>query len=107
MPGWAEVRITGCDIWMRTTKPNLPRSPSLLGKCDLYIGGSEHATGHLLYLVLEQILKRQGFAPTEEPFKKLINQGMILGTRVCVNLYHETIQIEPDTFQKIYWTFRY
>jgi leucyl-tRNA synthetase len=27
--------------------------------------------------VLEQILERQGFAPTEEPFKKLINQGMI------------------------------
>jgi leucyl-tRNA synthetase len=30
--------------------------------------------------VLEQILKDKGFAPTEEPFKKLINQGMILGT---------------------------
>ena len=48
---------------------------------DLYIGGSEHATGHLLYARFwNKFLKDRGFAPTEEPFKKLINQGMILGT---------------------------
>ncbi|MBC7847097.1 MAG: leucine--tRNA ligase [Flavobacterium sp.] len=47
---------------------------------DLYIGGSEHATGHLLYSRFwNKFLKDKGFAPTEEPFKKLINQGMILG----------------------------
>jgi leucyl-tRNA synthetase len=47
---------------------------------DLYIGGSEHATGHLLYARFwNKFLKDKGYAPTEEPFKKLINQGMILG----------------------------
>lgn len=52
---------------------------------DLYIGGSEHATGHLLYARFwNKFLKDRGFAPTEEPFKKLINQGMILGTSALV-----------------------
>ncbi len=52
---------------------------------DLYIGGSEHATGHLLYSRFwNKFLKDKGFAPTEEPFKKLINQGMILGNSAFV-----------------------
>ena len=52
---------------------------------DLYIGGSEHATGHLLYARFwNKFLKDRGFAPTEEPFKKLINQGMILGMSAFV-----------------------
>jgi leucyl-tRNA synthetase len=47
---------------------------------DLYIGGSEHATGHLLYSRFwNKFLKDIGLAPVEEPFKKLINQGMIQG----------------------------
>lgn len=47
---------------------------------DLYIGGSEHATGHLLYSRFwNKFLKDRGFVNQEEPFKKLINQGMILG----------------------------
>ena len=52
---------------------------------DLYIGGSEHATGHLLYSRFwVKFLKDRGFASVEEPFKKLINQGMILGTSAFV-----------------------
>ncbi len=52
---------------------------------DLYIGGSEHATGHLLYSRFwNKFLKDRGYAPTEEPFKKLINQGMILGMSAFV-----------------------
>lgn len=52
---------------------------------DLYIGGSEHATGHLLYARFwNKFLKDRGYAPTEEPFKKLINQGMILGMSAYV-----------------------
>ncbi|MGB3607555.1 leucine--tRNA ligase, partial [Psychroserpens sp.] len=48
---------------------------------DLYIGGSEHATGHLLYSRFwVKFMKDRGFVGVEEPFKKLINQGMILGT---------------------------
>ncbi len=47
---------------------------------DLYIGGSEHATGHLLYSRFwNKFLKDMGYVAEEEPFKKLINQGMIQG----------------------------
>ncbi|WP_129714600.1 leucine--tRNA ligase [Pedobacter sp. SYP-B3415] len=47
---------------------------------DLYIGGSEHATGHLLYSRFwNKFLKDLGHVGEEEPFKKLINQGMIQG----------------------------
>jgi leucyl-tRNA synthetase len=52
---------------------------------DLYIGGSEHATGHLLYSRFwTKFLTDRGFLSVEEPFKKLINQGMILGTSAFV-----------------------
>lgn len=52
---------------------------------DLYVGGSEHATGHLLYARFwNKFLKDRGFIKAEEPFKKLINQGMILGTSAFV-----------------------
>lgn len=47
---------------------------------DLYIGGAEHATGHLLYSRFwTKFLFDQGYISFEEPFQKLINQGMILG----------------------------
>jgi leucyl-tRNA synthetase len=47
---------------------------------DLYIGGAEHATGHLLYSRFwNKFLKDLGYVQQEEPFKKLINQGMIQG----------------------------
>lgn len=47
---------------------------------DLYIGGSEHATGHLLYARFwTKFLYDRGFISFDEPFKKMINQGMILG----------------------------
>jgi len=47
---------------------------------DLYIGGAEHATGHLLYSRFwTKFLFDMGYLPYEEPFKKMINQGMILG----------------------------
>ncbi|WP_313579390.1 leucine--tRNA ligase [Chishuiella sp.] len=47
---------------------------------DLYMGGSEHATGHLLYSRFwQKFLFDKGLVPTDEYAKKLINQGMILG----------------------------
>jgi leucyl-tRNA synthetase len=50
------------------------------GQVDLYIGGAEHAVGHLLYSRFwTKFLFDRGFIPFQEPFKKLINQGMILG----------------------------
>src|SRR5690606_26509906 len=52
---------------------------------DLYIGGSEHATGHLLYSRFwTKFLYDRGMVTVEEPFKKLINQGMILGQSAFV-----------------------
>ncbi|QHX35685.1 leucyl-tRNA synthetase [Spiroplasma sp. TIUS-1] len=46
---------------------------------DLYIGGQEHAVGHLLYIRFwHQVLFDLGIVPTQEPFNKLINQGMVL-----------------------------
>ncbi|MDO4461007.1 MAG: leucine--tRNA ligase [Bacteroidia bacterium] len=47
---------------------------------DLYVGGSEHATGHLIYSRFwNKFLYDMGVASTEEPFQKLVNQGMIQG----------------------------
>ena len=47
---------------------------------DLYVGGPEHAVGHLLYSRMwNKFLFDKGIAPTNEPFKKLVHQGMILG----------------------------
>ena len=50
------------------------------GKVDLYVGGSEHATGHLLYSRFwQKVLFDLGYVPMDEYAQKLINQGMILG----------------------------
>ncbi|WP_430466915.1 leucine--tRNA ligase [Winogradskyella ouciana] len=52
---------------------------------DLYIGGSEHATGHLLYARFwQKFMFDKGLVPVDEFAKKLINQGMILGTSAFV-----------------------
>lgn len=82
MPGWAGSSW----YWMRymdahnTEEFANEEAIKYWESVDLYIGGSEHATGHLLYSRFwNKFLKDRGFAPTEEPFKKLINQGMILG----------------------------
>ncbi|MVO10095.1 leucine--tRNA ligase [Flavobacterium sp. TP390] len=87
MPGWAGSSW----YWMRymdAHNENEFASKEALAyweNVDLYIGGSEHATGHLLYSRFwNKFLKDRGFAPTEEPFKKLINQGMILGMSAIV-----------------------
>ena len=48
---------------------------------DLYVGGPEHAVGHLLYSRMwNQYLYDKGISPVSEPFKKLFHQGMILGS---------------------------
>jgi leucyl-tRNA synthetase len=60
---------------------------------DLYIGGSEHATGHLLYARFwTKFLYDMGFISFDEPFKKMINQGMILGnSRLAFRLIIPTV----------------
>ncbi len=58
---------------------------------DLYVGGAEHATGHLLYARFwNKFLYDLGVVVTEEPFKKLINQGMIQGRSNLVYRIKET-----------------
>ncbi len=47
---------------------------------DLYIGGPEHAVGHLIYSrIWNRFLYHEGLSPVKEPFRKLVHQGMILG----------------------------
>jgi leucyl-tRNA synthetase len=110
MPGWAGSSW----YWMRymdAHNENEFASKKALAyweSVDLYIGGSEHATGHLLYSRFwNKFLKDKGFAPTEEPFKKLINQGMILGTTAYVyrlegtNTFVSKNKIEGQNVQPI------
>lgn len=87
MPGWAGSSW----YWLRymdAQNENEFASQEALqywDSVDLYIGGSEHATGHLLYARFwNKFLKDKGFIAAEEPFKKMINQGMILGTSAFV-----------------------
>ncbi|WP_289013087.1 class I tRNA ligase family protein [uncultured Capnocytophaga sp.] len=83
MPGWAGSSWYWLEYMMeKDARETFPTKPVVdyWQNVDLYVGGSEHATGHLLYSRFwNKFLKDRGFAPTEEPFKKLINQGMILG----------------------------
>jgi leucyl-tRNA synthetase len=111
MPGWAGSSW----YWMRYMDANnetefaSKEALKYWESVDLYIGGSEHATGHLLYSRFwNKFLKDKGFAPTEEPFKKLINQGMILGTSAFVyrlegtNTFLSKNKIEGQNVQPIH-----
>ncbi|WP_304288024.1 leucine--tRNA ligase [Capnocytophaga leadbetteri] len=88
MPGWAGSSWYWLEYMMeKDVRGTFPTKAVVdyWQNVDLYVGGSEHATGHLLYSRFwNKFLKDRGFAPTEEPFKKLINQGMILGMSAFV-----------------------
>ena len=87
MPGWAGsswyfLRYMDPNNTEVFTDKNLS---DYWGQVDLYIGGSEHATGHLLYSRFwNMFMKDRGYISHDEPFKKLINQGMILGMSAYV-----------------------
>ncbi|WP_420323048.1 leucine--tRNA ligase [Flagellimonas sp.] len=67
---------------------------------DLYIGGSEHATGHLLYSRFwQKFLFDKGIAPKEEFAKKLINQGMITGESKFITKYSLSITPRKIPFE--------
>ncbi|WP_294275847.1 leucine--tRNA ligase [uncultured Chryseobacterium sp.] len=75
------------------------------GQVDLYIGGSEHATGHLLYSRFwNMFLKDRGYISHDEPFRKLINQGMILGMSAFVYRIEGTNQYVSKNLAKEYKT---
>jgi len=74
---------------------------------DLYIGGSEHATGHLLYARFwQKFLFDLGIVPVDEFAKKLMNQGMILGTSAFVGRIEGTntfISADKVTSETVQW----
>ncbi|MFA5296839.1 MAG: DUF559 domain-containing protein [Lutibacter sp.] len=87
MPGWAGSS-SYFNRYMDVNNPNEFVSKEAVEywqDVDLYIGGSEHATGHLLYSRFwQKFLFDKGVVPVDEYAKKLINQGMILGTSAFV-----------------------
>ena len=87
MPGWAGSSWY-FNRYMDATNTAEFASKDALDywkEVDLYIGGSEHATGHLLYARFwQKFLFDKGIVPVDEFAKKLINQGMILGTSAFV-----------------------
>lgn len=88
MPGWAGSSWYFLRYMEDKKRDQVFASKAVLDywqKVNLYIGGSEHATGHLLYSRFwSKILKDLGYSKIEEPFQKLINQGMILGESAFV-----------------------
>lgn len=72
---------------------------------DMYIGGSEHATGHLLYARFwSKFLYDLGFISFDEPFKKMINQGMILGRSSFVYRVKDSLKFVTNTKKDNYET---
>ena len=72
---------------------------------DLYIGGAEHATGHLIYARFwNKFLFDSGYVCEDEPFKKLINQGMIQGRSSLVHRINEFPNLYVSNgFQDVLW----
>jgi leucyl-tRNA synthetase len=87
MPGWAGSSWYFNRYMDASNEVEFASKESLdyWKEVDLYIGGSEHATGHLLYARFwQKFLFDKGVVPVDEFAKKLINQGMILGTSAFV-----------------------
>ncbi len=96
MPGWAGSSwyfLRYMDANNNTTMADT-KLMDYWKNVDLYIGGSEHATGHLLYVRFwTKALKDLGYINIEEPAQKLINQGMIQGTSEKTT----KVVIQPNT----------
>jgi len=87
MPGWAGSSFYFTRYMDPDNQKEMASKEAMdyWGDVDLYIGGSEHATGHLLYSRFwQKFLFDKGVVPVDEYAKKLINQGMILGTSAFV-----------------------
>ena len=94
MPGWAGSSW----YFLRYMDPNNEQiiastdAIKYWGQVDFYLGGAEHATGHLLYSRFwTKFLSDINVLPFDEPFKKLVNQGMIQGTVESIYLRKEKI----------------
>lgn len=109
MPGWAGSSWY-FNRYMDAHNSNEFASAEALNywkEVDLYIGGSEHATGHLLYARFwQKFLFDLDIVPVDEFAKKLINQGMILGTSAFVGRVegtHTFMSADKITDEKIQW----
>ncbi len=100
MPGWAG------SSWYFLRYMDPKNDQELVSKeaveywknVDLYLGGSEHATGHLLYVRFwTKFLFDRGFIPLNEPAQKLINQGMIQGVS---QFMHRLFYVLPNKEKK-------
>ncbi len=101
MPGWAGSSW----YWFRYMDPENEKefaskeAVNYWKDVDLYIGGSEHATGHLLYSRFWcKALKDLGYVNSEEPFKKLINQGHIQGVSKFIYRLRTNSKLKKDVF---------
>jgi leucyl-tRNA synthetase len=77
--------------WIRTMIKSFARrkASDYWGQVDLYIGGTEHAVGHLLYSRMwTKFLYDIGLISHDEPYKRLVNQGMIQGSSRFVYRIH-------------------
>lgn len=87
MPGWAGSSwyfLRYCDPH-NDDAPAAPEKMRYWMPVDLYVGGSEHAVGHLLYARFwTHFLHDIGVSPVREPFRRLVNQGMILGRSILI-----------------------
>jgi leucyl-tRNA synthetase len=105
MPGWAGSSW----YFLRYLDPNNENEfvskerVDYWGNVDLYLGGSEHATGHLLYSRFwTKALYDLNFIPFDEPFQKLINQGMILGRSSFVYRVNQSNQFVSFNLKENY-----
>lgn len=93
MPGFAGSSAYYLH-YMDPNNPDVLADPAKVNywkNVDLYVGGTEHATGHLVYARFwNKFLYDLGVSVTEEPFQKLINQGMIQGRSNFVYRIKET-----------------
>lgn len=99
MPQWAG----SCWYYLRFLDPHNdgifcdPEKEKYWMPVDLYIGGAEHAVLHLIYARFwHKVLYDLNFVSTKEPFKKLFNQGMILGYAYRCFRNAQEERVEPD-----------
>ena len=110
MPGWAGSSW----YFLRYMDPNnykefcAKEKSRYWGQVDLYIGGAEHAVGHLLYSRFwTKFMYDRGFIGFDEPFKKMINQGMILGRSSFIYRIKDTNTFVSFDKRKDYKTTRF
>ncbi|MFN5182395.1 MAG: leucine--tRNA ligase [Bacteroidota bacterium] len=107
MPGWAGSSWYFLRYMDAKNKDAIVSNDAVnyWGNVDLYLGGSEHATGHLLYVRFwSMALYDLGFITNAEPAKKLINQGMIQGTSCLINRVNGTNKFVSSGLKKNYQT---